>query len=263
MKAKFFVVLLAALLSYCFICGGADTNFYPVLKIGSQTYTNVHIGQVTPGDAIVFFDGGGARIALSNFPSWLQSRLNYHPKKAVQYLQQQQQKQQQLQQQEAAAQKALVAKELAARGPVENIKIEKMISDQFLITTEDGKQIQAYVKLLPADIQQGFDQQNQLSKAIDTLAAKIEHDDRALRYESAWDPISISDPNYNDLETLRADVLNEAGERLTDERQHLDKLKDQLSKIQADTASKNITKAFFTGKLVGQTQIWECVPERR
>jgi hypothetical protein len=63
----------------------ADTNYFDVLKAGGSTYSNVMVRTVTPTDIIVSFDGGGARIALTNLTPDLQKRFGYDPAKAAMY----------------------------------------------------------------------------------------------------------------------------------------------------------------------------------
>ena len=62
------------------------TNFFPVLEIRGHFYTNALFTRVTPGDAIMEFDGGGIRVKLADLPQGLQKQFGYDPEKAQQYL---------------------------------------------------------------------------------------------------------------------------------------------------------------------------------
>lgn len=57
----------------------AQTNFFPLLKTASGSYTNATVRSVTATDIIIFFDGGGAKVALSNLSPELQKRFGYDP----------------------------------------------------------------------------------------------------------------------------------------------------------------------------------------
>jgi chromosome segregation ATPase len=60
----------------------SETNFFPMLTAGSTTYTNARITSTTATYAIVWHDGGGSRVALTNLPPELQQRFGYDPAKA-------------------------------------------------------------------------------------------------------------------------------------------------------------------------------------
>ncbi|MDQ6630771.1 MAG: hypothetical protein M3Y82_03320 [Verrucomicrobiota bacterium] len=71
------------LVGFCFNCG-ADTNeVYPRLLIDGKVYSNAHISSVTATHAIVFFDGGGTRVHLTNLPSFLKSKYPYDARKGA------------------------------------------------------------------------------------------------------------------------------------------------------------------------------------
>lgn len=75
MRTLIFLILSAASTT-------AETNRFPSLRVGSSTYTNAEIRAVTATDLIISFDGGGAKVALTNLSPELQKRFGYDPAKA-------------------------------------------------------------------------------------------------------------------------------------------------------------------------------------
>jgi hypothetical protein len=57
---------------------------YPVLKMqNGEVFTNAEVSGVTAAYANVFYDGGGKKIALTNFPVELQQKYHFDPARAV------------------------------------------------------------------------------------------------------------------------------------------------------------------------------------
>jgi hypothetical protein len=53
---------------------------YPILQLQDGTiYTNAEVSSVTATAATVFYDGGGKKIALTNFPPDLQRKYHFDP----------------------------------------------------------------------------------------------------------------------------------------------------------------------------------------
>src|ERR1700691_6008578 len=56
---------------------------YPVLKMqNGEIFTNAEVSGVTAAYATVFYDGGGKKIALTNFPVELERKYHYDPARA-------------------------------------------------------------------------------------------------------------------------------------------------------------------------------------
>lgn len=69
MRAILFIVLLSTLVA------AAQTNHYPRLLVGNKLYTDVEIVRVTGEVAVIKYEGGMARIAISNCPPEIQQEL--------------------------------------------------------------------------------------------------------------------------------------------------------------------------------------------
>lgn len=73
--------LIALLITLAALHSSAQTNeTYPFLQCeDGTTYTNLQVKRVTPTHLIVYYDGGGGRIALSNLSVILQNKYHYDP----------------------------------------------------------------------------------------------------------------------------------------------------------------------------------------
>jgi hypothetical protein len=75
--------LLNLLLLWCAPAFAAQTNFFPLLEAGNNTYTNARVTSVTATYAIVWHAGGGSRVFLTNFSKDLQKRFGYNATNAT------------------------------------------------------------------------------------------------------------------------------------------------------------------------------------
>jgi len=71
------IVLFAGLSVY------ADTNVFPVLVAGGETYQNAKVVSHTLTNVLIFHDGGAARIAFTNLPEAIQKQYGYDPKQII------------------------------------------------------------------------------------------------------------------------------------------------------------------------------------
>src|SRR6185437_2829676 len=61
----------------------ADTNVFPILVAGGETYQNAKIVSHTLTNVLVFHDGGAARIAFTNLAEEIQKQYGYDPEKII------------------------------------------------------------------------------------------------------------------------------------------------------------------------------------
>src|SRR4051812_4929564 len=61
----------------------ALTNRLESLVVGATTYTNCTVKAFNAADAIISFNGGGAKVAISNLPPEIQAQLKYKPSDAA------------------------------------------------------------------------------------------------------------------------------------------------------------------------------------
>lgn len=84
-----------SLLFFATVSVHADTNIIAVLTTANgMSYTNARIDKTTPIEAFVWYDGGIARVALTNLPESLKQKYPYDTNAAAQFLAAEKQKKQ-------------------------------------------------------------------------------------------------------------------------------------------------------------------------
>jgi thiol-disulfide isomerase/thioredoxin len=79
MKIK---VLFPLILAAGIVVVRADDEQFPILKVGSDTYTNVTVTHVTASDISFIHAGGAANVKLKDLPPELQKQFHYDSKQA-------------------------------------------------------------------------------------------------------------------------------------------------------------------------------------
>ncbi len=125
MKVGLKLVMLLLLGAAPLVRASADTNTFAVLECKGQTFTNARISSVTAAYAIVFFDGGGKKVPLSDLPPFLQERYGYDPAKAEQSIAAEKQKKEALAQ--AYAEQA--ALEASTQGDRQKVRVLKILGN--------------------------------------------------------------------------------------------------------------------------------------
>ncbi len=67
------------------LSAGADTNFFPSLTVGTETYKNAKITSVTPSYVVVSHDEGALRIGFTNLPLFIQQQYGYDADAAARF----------------------------------------------------------------------------------------------------------------------------------------------------------------------------------
>jgi hypothetical protein len=82
MKNLFALLLITASSVAAF--AGDSVDKYPVLQMrNGEVFTNAEVSGITAAYATVFYDGGGKKIPLTNFPVELQRKYHFDPARAV------------------------------------------------------------------------------------------------------------------------------------------------------------------------------------
>ncbi len=253
---KIFLLIVAAALALS--TGKAQTNFLPRLDVDGQSYTNVHIVRTTLSDAVIEFDGGAAKVALSNFPPVIQQQYGYDPEKARQ----------------AAIAEAAKHEEAMAAEAVRNAELQKLQNWRGTTMTAtvhsvDGV-IGAWTKCqltvsnktetvllagLPASIQQFFANKNNQSNQVAVLSAYIQNESGRLADLKARLPAR---PRANSPAGRELRQINTDEKALAQKRAEMSKLQSALTKLNADTKSTHVTVR-ATAQTYASLPIWECV----
>jgi len=118
-----------------------DTNTFAVLECKNESFTNARISSVTQAYAIIFYDGGGKKVPLSELPKSLQQRYGYDPDKAAQFMAAEKEKKEAAAQ--AFAQQMAMAR--STQGERQKVRVLKVM-DSFIgdtkceIAAEGGQQ---------------------------------------------------------------------------------------------------------------------------
>jgi hypothetical protein len=129
-----------------------QTNFFPYLQCGGQSYTNVTISSVTPATAVLVWEGGGEQVPMTNLPKRVQKQYGYDPQKAQEYLAA-------IEARKAATQAranenaAALADAQASLGPPQRIRILKCVYDwQYQVVLPDDSIANISIHNLPTEI---------------------------------------------------------------------------------------------------------------
>jgi hypothetical protein len=102
-----------------------DTNTFAVLECKNESFTNARISSVTAAYAIIFYDGGGKKVPLSDLPQFLQERYGYDANKAAQLLADEKKKKEAI----ANAYAQQLATETATQGERQKVRILKVLGN--------------------------------------------------------------------------------------------------------------------------------------
>jgi hypothetical protein len=106
---------------------------YATLEVGGKVYTNCTIELRNPAEAILWFDGGGARVKIEVLPGSVQKQLHYSPEAAQRFWDDQKQEQQ-----EAAEKSKKAAHDATEQWKQQNCRIINgdtvKISDMLILT---------------------------------------------------------------------------------------------------------------------------------
>lgn len=246
---KIALLILAASLT-----ASAQTNFFPLLKAGGTTYTNATIRSVTAADAIVSFDGGGARVALSNLTPDLQKRFGYDPQKAKLALVKDAERR--IRSQRAEAELAAINAWRGDTSLATVVSIESQIAGTpKCIITVSNSTFAVLLTGLPASIRNFFSEKAQLENDIATRSANNERE--KWRLSNLED--SLPSEASSDSPAGRAiHQMNIDSKRLAQSCDQVAKMKDDLSELilkQGRLASCYVRQ---TAKQYAGIQIWEC-----
>lgn len=252
-------ILLALLVaSFAVSTGKAQTNYLPRLDVDGQSYTNVHIVRTTVSDAVIEFDGGAAKVALSNFPPVIQQQYGYDPEKARQ----------------AAIADAAKHEEALAAEAVRNAELQKMQDWRGTPMTATVHSVEgaigAWTKCqisvsnktetvllagLPVSIQQFFNNKNNQSNQVATLSSYIQGESARLSDLKARLPAR---PRANSPAGRELRQINNDEKALAQKRTELSKLQAALTKLNADTKSTRVSVR-ATAQTYASLPVWECV----
>jgi hypothetical protein len=225
----------------------AQTNF-DVLVCANASYTNATIVRATPAYVVVDFDGGIAKVCLTNLPELLQEKYHYDPAAAEKALAAETAR-------EKSARDQVVAQQLAQQkylaslaGPVETITIQS-ITDEHLVgsLTCETSSGTILISGLPDSVMKYIRQKDWTANEIDRL-----------QNEKITATSTVNDPNDPDPGfTAQMNAQAALDDAIADKRERIADLKEKLEALN-DTPEKADARAYPTGQSYGGMAIWKC-----
>jgi hypothetical protein len=249
----------------------AGTNeIIPLLALTTgPNYTNAMIYRVTPAYAVVAYDGGLAKVALSNMPAAYQEKYRYDPAQAAAFLTDESRKQHASQAAETARQITAQAALVALRGTNQTIHVLAVLDDQFgylkcRVATDSGSQT-ILLNNLPVPVKSFVSKLNQMRLDTEDFQDKVKMDTRAAERADALVPnVNGGDRDYVELvvrpQRIRANLMLLDAK---DEAETLQEMESSLSSLELEASQKNAVVAFPTGQNYAGFDIWEAVGTNR
>ena len=255
---------LALLLSGIAIAGAQETNtaMIPLLRAGNQSYTNAEIYSVTPAYVDIGYDGGIARIALSNMPDLYRQKYHYSPEKAEQYLTS-----------ESNKLKAIRAAELVRRAAYEKAVADLATNTQTIYVDSIVDEQFGYPKCNVSSGNGGGDENNvpgqiliiNLPAVVKSFAQdkqKLSADIENLRNQKVVASYTVNDPNDPDpgltAQIMAQNALQNAKEAKAERLRGMEK---KLEDMESQASERTRIKAYFTGHSYAGFQMWKCVSQ--
>ena len=243
-----------------------DTNLpvhFDVLVAGGRSYTNATIIRTTPAEAIVNFNQGIARVALSNLPVSYQEKFGYDPAEAARYLDGEKQLELKNRAAQAAALAAYQNAIAARRGTNRNVRIVQVVGNYGFMKCAaviDGEQREIYVRNLPGSVGDYLAQVSRQKADIAAFQAKVDADAKAAERADALAPTGIiGDTDQASAAMTRRIQANQMALNVKNERDTLAQMQASLADLTSQSAVKTTIVAFPEGQNYGNLPIWNYV----
>jgi len=237
----------------------AQTNFFPLLNVGATTYTNARITSVTAADAIVLFDGGGARVPLSNMPPHIQKQYGYDAGKAAKSLAEQTERNKKFFEANKKQNAELQRKD-AWRGDLQAIRVRSVGRPigswyQCEIATTNGVKASVLLGKMPLEIKRYYERSAQLKKDI---ADRANYTRREAQRLSNLEDNSPSEAPFDSPAGRRIRQMNIDSKALAASLQELKEWQGEYKEMLAGETTAITCFARPTAKSYGNLAIWEC-----
>jgi hypothetical protein len=241
---------LALLLVVAALTVSAQTNF-DVLICKNASYTNATITRTTPAYAVVSYDGGLVRVAMTNLPDALQKQFGYDPVKAAAILDAEKQKRLADIKAQAERQKYIAS----LRGSNQVIQVQAVVDDygQCFISSHNGGgggysgRQQVYVLGLPQSIADFYTRRTQLKADIANLVAQP---------ISATAKVYGTDDDAFNAQMLLQDTIENARR---DKEARLEQMNASLKEMNDAELDATTIIAFPTGTKYSGLPMWQYV----
>jgi hypothetical protein len=250
--------MISKIIPFLFVAGlpvSAQTNF-DVLVCNDASYTNATIIRATPGYVVVDFNGGIAKVAMTNLPANLQEQYHYDPDKAAAALAADEKHRL-----EVINAKAEQAKILASlRGTNQMIRVNAVLDSFGKCQTSAG---QIYLAGLPSSVSEYLARYTQLKALV--AESQVQADNKTRDANTAiggggnpaavWEAMKQSLKGKGKQTTEKIHEADEATENLS-------KLKSNLAEMESGLVQNTTVVAYPTGMRYSGLPMWQFVAPR-
>ena len=239
--------ILYILLGLTFSLQAEDTNVISTFRVGETLYRNVTVSKVTALDAIILFEGGGAKVPLSNCPAWFQERYGYDPKAATEAIQR-----------NTAAKKPIRATQpRSATAEILGVTILEVTgySPYLRCFAIGGNGGEMFISGLPPEVTKFLKSINDLENAIGVKRTQIDLDESGT-YDTAF---NIPFPGETMPKMVLEKRKNITPADLERDKKELEKLEAKLEMMESQRALNASVYLQYTGQSYAKVPIYRCV----
>ncbi len=251
----------AILLLFAFIAlVRAEEKIIPfdTLTVGVKTYTNCTVKALNAAEAMIRFEGGGAKVKTADLPAEAQQSLGYSSTTANAYFVDQKKKQEAFSKR-AQADRANLAASEAPIGEPKNVRILKVINNYgFPTCSTDAGTIA--IAGLPASIDIYYKTLESKRLNVIQYADELETKRKNLDRLDAITPTGASgNAAYVDAVMAKRTAINLAYQDLKEESTKLTHMSEAWKDMQSDGPRMTTISAQETGKAYGGCKVWNYV----
>jgi hypothetical protein len=250
--------MISKIAPFLFLTGlsvSAQTNF-DVLVCNNASYTNATIIRATPGYVVVDFNGGIAKVALTNLPANLQGQYHYDPDKAAAALAADEKHR--LEVMNAKAEQAKYRASL--RGTNQVIQVDAVLDSFGKCQTSAG---QIYLAGLPSSVSSYLERYAQLKALVAENQMQVDNKTQAANTAiggggspvAVWEAMKQSLKGKGKQTTEKIHESDEAAGNLSD-------LKASLADMESGLVQNTTIIACPTGMSYSGLPMWQFVVTR-
>ena len=237
----------------------SQSNFFPVLHIGTNTFSNATLKKATPFDCLITSDSGWNKIAFSNLPPDIQKQFGYDPVQAARELDVEKERERARRVADYQRSVAQQQADAAAATNAKPVNITAILADEGFIKC-DTDQGTILIRYFPDATKTYFEKIKSMQEDIDALDSKVEQDDIVARRANAVALTGAGgDPAYVDAAMKQRAQANLLAEDVKTENDQLKKLITALKLYKTRYSGVTTLNAYPSGQKYGNEEIWNCL----
>jgi hypothetical protein len=252
------------IIEFCCQLGLAQTNdTYSILKtLDGARYTNAEVSSVTAAYAIVFYDGGGMKIPLTNFPPELQRKYHFDAAGAAALEKVEAEKQAAARAKYSAQQAEIIRAQAPIGDPVRTRILQILATPGQYKVSANGIEQTVMIASVPENVIDFINRMNATREQLDSLNEEQKSQRQyAARQRSLadatehWADDGTVNPNYSSrrLEANLAEAKSQ--EQLT----QIGELTREVAKMRQEELMKTTILARPTGWAPSSVRVWQFV----